>query len=72
MPLVQIIYPLRILGQACSSLLYVEVTESDRNMLQQALAGYEKTLGLDHLSALVTVDNLINLYLHQGKLKAGT
>lgn len=41
-------------------------------MLQQALAGYEKTLGLDHLSALVTVDNLINLYLHQGKLKAGT
>ena len=34
----------------------------------RALAGYEKALGPDHTSALLTVNNLGNLYSDQGKL----
>ena len=37
-------------------------------MYQQALAGYEKALGLDHTSTLQTVNNLGLLYHDQGKL----
>ncbi|KAG2026624.1 hypothetical protein GB937_001409 [Aspergillus fischeri] len=38
-------------------------------MYQQALAGYEKALGLDHPSTLDIVNNLGNLYSDQGKLR---
>jgi tetratricopeptide (TPR) repeat protein len=37
-------------------------------MYQQALAGYDKTLGPKHTSTLNTVNNLGNLYSNQGKL----
>lgn len=33
------------------------------------MRGREKALGLDHTSTLQTVNNLGNLYIHQGKLK---
>ncbi|KAL4740396.1 hypothetical protein BDV11DRAFT_214403 [Aspergillus similis] len=39
-------------------------------MYQRALAGYEKALGPDHTSTLMTVNNLGNLYSYQGKLNA--
>ncbi|KAI3067511.1 hypothetical protein CBS147339_8466 [Penicillium roqueforti] len=38
-------------------------------MYQRALAGYEKALGPNHTSTLVTVNNLGNLFSDQGKLK---
>ncbi|KAJ6125893.1 hypothetical protein N7471_010386 [Penicillium samsonianum] len=38
-------------------------------MCAQALAGYEKALGLDHTSTLDAVNNLGNLYLDQDKMK---
>ncbi|KAL4767110.1 hypothetical protein BDW60DRAFT_164127 [Aspergillus nidulans var. acristatus] len=38
-------------------------------MYQQALAGYEKALGPNHIATLGTVNNLGNLYRQQGKLK---
>lgn len=38
-------------------------------MYQRALTGYEKALGPDHRSTLVTVNNLGNLCNNQGKLK---
>ncbi|PLB41701.1 Pfs, NB-ARC and TPR domain protein [Aspergillus candidus] len=38
-------------------------------MYQRALAGYEQTLGPDHTSTLLTVNNLGLLYSDQGKLK---
>ena len=37
-------------------------------MYQRALDGYEKTLGLEHISILDTVNNLGNLYSDQGKI----
>jgi tetratricopeptide (TPR) repeat protein len=37
-------------------------------MYKQALAGYEKALGLDHTSTLMTVNNLGVLYVNQGRL----
>jgi tetratricopeptide (TPR) repeat protein len=37
-------------------------------MYEQALAGYEKTLGRDHTSTLNTVNNLGSLYADQGRL----
>jgi tetratricopeptide (TPR) repeat protein len=38
-------------------------------MYKQALAGYKKALGPDHVSSLDTVYNLGTLYAHQGRLK---
>ncbi|KAJ5319624.1 uncharacterized protein N7506_012328 [Penicillium brevicompactum] len=38
-------------------------------MLQRALTGYEKALGLDHTSTLMTANNLGILYKDQDKLK---
>ncbi|KAJ5588729.1 hypothetical protein N7537_011407 [Penicillium hordei] len=38
-------------------------------MYEQALAGYEKALGPDHISTLNTASNLGSLYSKQGKLK---
>ncbi|KAK5011624.1 hypothetical protein LTR28_011665 [Elasticomyces elasticus] len=37
-------------------------------MFMQALAGYEKAFGAEHISTLGTVDNLGILYAYQGKL----
>lgn len=38
-------------------------------MHQQALVGYKKALGPDHISTLTTVNNLGLLYQNKGKLK---
>ena len=37
-------------------------------MYQRALEGYEKALGPEHTSTLITVNNLGLLYADQGKL----
>ena len=37
-------------------------------MYKRALEGYEKALGRDHTSTLITVNDLGNLYSNQGKL----
>jgi tetratricopeptide (TPR) repeat protein len=39
------------------------------DICQQVLQGYEKALGVDHPSTLITVDGLGALYQHQGELK---
>lgn len=44
-----------------------KLTEAEE-MFQQALAGYVKVLGPDHMSTLDSVNNLGILYSHQGKL----
>ena len=38
-------------------------------MLQRALVGFEKALGLEHISTLTTVNNLGSLYVDQGKIQ---
>ncbi|CAI7640791.1 unnamed protein product, partial [Penicillium viridicatum] len=47
---------------------YGKLKEAEE-MYQRALAGYEKALGPNHTSTLVTVNNLGNLFSDQGKLK---
>ena len=42
--------------------------EDAKKMYQRALQGYEKALGPDHPSTLLTVNNLGKLYADQGKL----
>ncbi|KAN0072275.1 HET domain containing protein [Elaphomyces granulatus] len=50
--------------------LYADQGKLDEaeKMYQRALQGYEKALGPDHTSTLLTVNNLGNLYADQGKL----
>jgi Tetratricopeptide repeat len=36
-------------------------------MVRRALVRYEKALGLDHPSTLNAINNLVNLYVDQGK-----
>jgi tetratricopeptide (TPR) repeat protein len=38
-------------------------------MYERALQGYEKALGPEHISALITVNNLGTLYMDQGKMR---
>ena len=46
----------------------VQLAAAER-MYQRALTGYEKALGPDHTSTLLTANNLGNLYRDQGKLE---
>ena len=50
--------------------LYADQGKLDEaeKMYQQALQGYKKALGTEHISTLNTVNNLGLLYIHQGKL----
>ncbi|KGO78557.1 Tetratricopeptide-like helical [Penicillium italicum] len=63
--------PPRRLAQASliANLLRLQVLLlAGEQIYQRVLAGYEQGLGPDHISTLITVDNLGNLYQAQGKL----